>query len=926
MLNILSDITLITYGGGDILEKVFNAIVMLMNGGKDGFLYPLAGLCATLTAVFVLSKAMYSGSMEHLLSKFLFPVIGLFTILMIPKTTVKIEDVLIPSYSRTVDNVPFLLGQFASIVSSASYKVTVALESKLHSAQDGVGGGVSYDKTGMLFGAEAAVDLNKFKIINGDLEYNLGEFSKQCVLYDVALGMYSIDQLKKSTDLWGFFEKNTSILRMINYKTLDRPTDATKTGSLFALKTCREAIKEMKKSLGKEIEYFEKSDMIKNLPFVFGALTKISKTQENLVGQQIMMQALSERFNGGDLAKSRADSHQKSYMNIVGSLASKSIIGTRIFFEALIYVCFVLIIPLTFLPGGFKFISSWAWCVVWIQTWPPFFAIINYIMLISARSNSFGQNSYDGLSFFTSVGIESIQDQVFAMGGFLAASVPFITHALLKGGLHSIGSLASNIMSPISGAASMAASEQVSGNYSIGNVSMGNLSHQNEGSYQTNVAPSLQSDKITANEGTDTLTYTSDDRTVHQGNSSTLTSFFSDDMNSQSLNKALSHSIAATTANEASYNESVSAHERNTANLIETLSRSENYNDSLSEGKTCDIQSSAADLMSLAERYGKNYGMSTKDSVDTLVGAHVSGGFSIFGSGGGVEARISKSSGDDFNEHKSAAQDIANSEEFRESFQKVDNFVKNQGASYLVDEAKRTSHDYSKSCDDVKSSQEAYRTSLSTTNQLSDNVAHLKQVAQHVKYDQTKEFGAWLVKNDKMSHDEFYSVLKKGSDAERVNLLNNFVDFNKERHPSLSQEYTIPEYKTPENTYKSGYDSIKKIDHNTEREKVTSAFLKMNESENLQKGEARSKRDLISHNNKPLENQVEKKQAKNELKIDSSLNKMQLEFSTEANRFLVGRALEHYGTNITDIPLGLEPYDKNTFNIKERPFYHKGYK
>lgn len=930
MFNILGDITLVTYGGGEILAKVFNAVAMLVNGNNNGLIKPLIMLCATITAAFMLSKALFSGSMEHLLSKFLFPIVGLAAILMVPTTSVRIDDILIPSNSKKVDHVPLLLGQFSSLVSTISYKITVALESILHNVKSVKGVASDYENTGMIFGSEAAVDLTKFKITNGDLEHNLRQFSKQCVLYDVALGKYSIDDLKKSTDLWAFFSANTSEVRMITY--CSSGTKDVKTGSNCTYKTCKEAITDMRGLLGKEVEYYEKGDMLKNLPFTFEALTQISKTQNELVGQQLMMQMLSEEFTGNNFAKIRADTYQKSYMNTMGSLTSSTIVGTRIAIEALIYASFVLIIPLTFLPGGFKFISSWAWLVVWIQTWPPFFAIINYIMLVTAHSKSeafFGRTGIvaeKGLSFFTNVGIQNIQDQVFSMGGFLAASVPFITYTFLKGGLHSIGSLASSIMSPISGAASMAANEQISGNYSIGNTSMGNRSYQNEGSFQTNISPTLNTGVMTANDGNDTFKYTPDDIALTQGNTHTLMSFTSDSMNAKSMTEALSHSEAATTSNEASYNEAVSSHVRNAANLVDSLSKSENYNDNLSQGKTFDIQSSASDMMSMAETYGKSVGISTKDGLDTLIRAHGSVGLRILGNGGGIDGSVSKSSGDDSIDQKSAAQNIVNGEEFRESYQKVENFVKNQGSSYLTDEAQRTAYDYSQSCDKVRSSQEAYRTSLNTTNQLNDNKSWLEQVSQHIKFDQTHEFSNWLNSTERMSCAKFNSVTSKGSDAERIELINHFADFNKERHPSLFKDYGIKNYESPDVTYQNARKNMPKVDYNAERENVVDAHTNMNNSAGLQYGEVKSKREHISHNNSSLVNQVQIKQAVREVKIDSSLNKMKTEVAKEANKSVLRRAFVHKRDDFLDIPLRLDPYEKNTYSIKERPQWHEGYK
>lgn len=115
----------------------------------------------------------------------------------------------------------------------------------MHVPQD-----TSYNSTGMIFGAETSLDANKYQLSNPDLEQNLKLFSKQCVLYDLALGRYSIDEMKKATDLWKFFEEKTSNTRMITYRA---PESSGKQKTRYL--TCKEAIAVMTPVFEKEKAY-----------------------------------------------------------------------------------------------------------------------------------------------------------------------------------------------------------------------------------------------------------------------------------------------------------------------------------------------------------------------------------------------------------------------------------------------------------------------------------------------------------------------------------------------------------------------------------------------------------------------------------------------------------------------------------------------
>ena len=57
---------------------------------------------------------------------------------------------------------------------------------------------------------------------------------------------------------------------------------------------------------------------------------------------------------------------------------------------------FIIMLPLTLLPGGLSIFGNWVQMLLWVHMWAPFYAILNYIMQINAQEMA--GNIFDGLS------------------------------------------------------------------------------------------------------------------------------------------------------------------------------------------------------------------------------------------------------------------------------------------------------------------------------------------------------------------------------------------------------------------------------------------------------------------------------------------------------------------------------------------------
>jgi conjugal transfer mating pair stabilization protein TraG len=125
----------------------------------------------------------------------------------------------------------------------------------------------------------------------------------------------------------------------------------------------------------------------------------------------------------------------------MGKIAEQALPLVRNVIEAIIYAVFPFVFLLFLLAQGRGLglaIKSFVMSLVWIQLWPPLYAILNYVAtLASARNLEAAARmgaAVQGLALETADSIYqgAISDQ--AIAGYLVISIPIIATAIIKGG------------------------------------------------------------------------------------------------------------------------------------------------------------------------------------------------------------------------------------------------------------------------------------------------------------------------------------------------------------------------------------------------------------------------------------------------------------------------------------------------------------
>jgi conjugal transfer mating pair stabilization protein TraG len=716
------ELTVISYGSGEILKSLFTSVAMLMNKDSGDLIRPLMILSGSIGGVWIATKAMFSGDVQSLLSKYFLPLLLASGVLMVPTTSVTIEDI-IQNRSYRVDNVPLLLAKVSELFNTIGYQLTKGVEKVMHTPND-----PGYLETGMIFGSETAMDMNQYRIKDGELQSNLSKFSKQCIVYDIALKRYSVSDLKKSTNLWDFLEKNTSKSTLVDI------CDGTvkEASKKCSFQSCPKALEKMKGQFKNEKNRYIKQEMFKNLNLTFNSLTDLQVDSQDLIGQQLMMNFLSDEYRGKNFAKVRAKQQQRNTYSILGSLASTSLITMRGVLEALVYAAFIFIVPLSLLPGGHSFLLTWMGLVAWIQIWPPFYAILNYIMQIIAKGRSGAFLSYlpvdeQGLSLMTIGDISALHEDIYAMAGYLSASIPFISYAVIKGGAGSFIHLSGAMMTPAHQAAGAAATELTTGNYSYGNVSLGNSTFGNISRNQENIAPSYTGGFIQNTDGGGTHVQSKNGSVLSERLSNTRMGAFLDEGFSNQESNVASQISSQIESSSESFSKDVSISSQESQSLSSALSSSENVREDFSEGEAQQFSKSVQNIESHAESFGKDHGITTSQAKEILLTAGISSDKAVLGkvvskalgiSGG---ASGSYKYGQTQQDTMRDAETFAKNNSIQESANTIKNFNQTEAYSSLQGKSKQLASNITESYSETQRSSDTL--SKSVQNQTSFNNA-----------------------------------------------------------------------------------------------------------------------------------------------------------------------------------------------------------
>jgi len=624
-----------TYGGGPFIEWAFNIVASVVNQEEYKSVITMGALIGLLWILLKNTIRINWGDS----AKTMMIAVSAYYLMFIPKINVAIHDVLDYGQIRQVDNVPWVLGRLASATSSFGYHQGKLVEQFAALPED-----QQYQKYGLLFGSDLIRISNQAVIQDPMLRQNTEEFMRECLVNAIMMGQYSQSEITNSSNLFTLLEstmKNT--LDVMDWK-IPRATN----GYDYVKMNCGEAFENIKDGIIQDQPKIEQwiSNKLKSINFVTSSLSSndnidltptiksqlasqssyfmgLADSSRNLLFHNVIRNATQDGIASTDpsnYSKASSSLQSSNMMQIAGEMAKTTVVLWRIFFEILLYVGYLLIIPLMLILGAEQRFLNYCKKLLELQLWIPLYAILNGL-LTKAQQLKLKNFEYEGSTIANTSAMNDALSQLSLLAGFGVVMIPFLAKMLMNG-FDSLTHLAGTMLSPLMQTAHSTASEMTSGNFNFGNTSMGNSSYNNVNSNKTDIADIHRDEDgmstFTNQEGTKFY-----DGSLNENKFADFNLSYGKNISSSLNNQHESY----LTQGESMKNSSI---ESKNAAWSELSESAQHYSNSVNSGEswTKDVSQEQQDIYR------------TTNSINASVSANTSAGFKLFGNGVDLQGSV----------------------------------------------------------------------------------------------------------------------------------------------------------------------------------------------------------------------------------------------------------------------------------------------
>lgn len=649
------------YGNNDSLYGIFNAIAAIM--GANSYLQAVAivAFCGFVTAALA-----YAFMPQKLIGwQWLATVLLVYSILFVPKVTVGIVDKLGTQPVQVVSNVPFGLAFFGNLTSTIGNTLTEVFETAFQTlpgpAQQSAD--LTYQRHGVMFGNTLIKRTRQIVFDDPNFRTDLVNFVHNCTMFDLADGTIDPAVFSKAPvgggDIWSLMA--TPNPARFSSITTGGTSDIQPCPAVYANLNARLpavttlTTQKLAALLNPNLPLAQAVAEVSNQAtqaYLRASLGNAGTTVADIVRQNGLINAINDtsdiigqKINDPGslilgLGRAQATAQTNAAWMNFGKMAEDALPLIRNAIEAIIYALFplvILLLLLTYGLGTMRALQSYLLTLVWIQLWPPVYAILNYMASIaSARHIAAAAElgaGVNGLAIVSASPIYSntISDQ--AVVGYLVLAVPAIAWAAVKG-MHTISQAALTGTSSIQGAASGAAAAAGTGNVALGLVSQDqvNLSptYSSANARFTKDAWGTRAESIRADGSVEFV--------AAQQNMSRLATRFE-----FSEREATSMSDSARTLEAAAKSQREAAAHSTAAALVGAMSVQQEFARSGVRSGGSALGAAARDsrdvvtMLQIAENVNKMLGYEGNAAAGKQVVANVSAGLKAFGIGGTTE-------------------------------------------------------------------------------------------------------------------------------------------------------------------------------------------------------------------------------------------------------------------------------------------------
>ncbi|EDC6228617.1 conjugal transfer mating pair stabilization protein TraG [Salmonella enterica subsp. enterica serovar Eastbourne] len=418
----------------------------------------------------------------------------LISLLVTIRTSVQIIDNSDLVRVYRVDNVPVGLALPLSLTTRIGHAMVASYE-MIFAQPDSV----TYSKTGMLFGAGLVTKSTDFLSRNPEITGLFQDYVQNCVMGDIYLNhKYSLEELMESGDpytlifsnpspLRGVFDKNNHFLtcKDASVTLKDKLNLDTKTGGrtwhyyvqqLFGGRPDPNLL--FSTMLGDSYSYF------------YGS----SQSASQIIRQNVTINALRDGITSyaarsGDtaslmnLATTSSMEKQRLAHASIGQVAMRTLPMTQTILLGIAIGIFpLLVLAAVFNKLTLSVLKGYVFALMWLQSWPLLYAILNSAMTFYARQNGVPVV----LSEMSQIQLK--YSDLATTAGYISMMIPPLSWAMVKGLGAGFSGVYSHFASSAISPTASAAAGVVDGNYSYGNMQTENV---NGFSWSTNSTSSF---------------------------------------------------------------------------------------------------------------------------------------------------------------------------------------------------------------------------------------------------------------------------------------------------------------------------------------------------------------------------------------------------------------------------------------------------
>ena len=388
------------YQNAQSLFGIFNAAAAIHASGDYA-----AALAAVAFCGFVAALIAYAIAPEKLHGwHWLATVALVYSVIILPKVTVGIVDKTGGSAVQVVEGVPFGIAALGSLTSTVGSTLTGLFETAFQviPGSGALPGELTYQKNGLLFGNRLIRETAGSVFTNPIYRTDLVNFIHNCSMYDLIDGTIDPSQFATSSDVWA----------MLGSPNPARFTTLTGEGGSVTIDTCPNAYAELNSRLPGHIEGMERRLALLLNPtldaptaagliagqvqqaYLKNSIANAAATSADIIRQNAVINAINDsgrmvaqKTNDPAamvlaLGRTQATAQQNAAWINAGKMAAQALPVFPNVVEAITYALFPLLVLLLLLTSGRETmvaLKGYASVLIWIQLWPPLYAVLNYM-------------------------------------------------------------------------------------------------------------------------------------------------------------------------------------------------------------------------------------------------------------------------------------------------------------------------------------------------------------------------------------------------------------------------------------------------------------------------------------------------------------------------------------------------------------------